>query len=228
MGNKIKEFFITAWNHQVGSSIIATIIVGLLSFLFTIIYSHYTDNSLKESLINIGSAPIQLWIIILFFFIYMIASYIFNLLVGEKFVYDDETLELDRELFIKITKELLRQDFEVYFLRTSNLAGFSFNPDLIDGLHHYHGKINNSDFEFLNPLLQEIHIELAEYIEVFLETIGKNTFPTGMHWQTVPPEWETDDPERFEKTVNTLHKQKINVCVKYDELVRNGRRLLKV
>ncbi len=54
-----------------------------------------------------------------------------------------------------------------------------------------------------------------------------NTFPTNNGRQTVPPEWEIEQPERFWEVVNEIHANKHRICTKYDELIRTGRRLLK-
>ncbi len=144
------------------------------------------------------------------------------------FQYDDETIKLDRQLFEKIRTELLPQTGAIYFLRHNNFAGFSFDADRIEDLDNFEQECTKSDFEFLNPELEKIKMSLFNSVGDFTGQIAVQTFPTNNGRQTVPPEWELEQPERFREVVSDLHKTKLQICDKYDELIRLGRRVLKI
>lgn len=144
------------------------------------------------------------------------------------FKYDDETIKLDRQVFEKIRTGLLPQTGAIYFLRHNNFAGFSFKTESIDDLDNFEHECKKSDFEFLNPDLEKIKLELLSSVAHFTRQIGLQTFSTTNGRQTVPPEWEVEQSERFWKVVNDLHNTKFQICDKYDELIKLGRRVLKI
>ena len=114
-------------------------------------------------------------------------------------------------------------------MRTNNFAGFAFNLSSLDELDDfYHTHINDPSFEFLNPKLEEMRVNLMKEIDAFEGLIAENTFPGGRSGlQTVPPEWETKCPQRFWNVVNQIHCTAKSICADYDMIVKYGKRVIK-
>lgn len=137
-----------------------------------------------------------------------------------------EFLTLDKELFSRI-QNILPKDGSIYFLRHNNFAGFSFLLDKLDDLYNFEHECVDPNFEFLDPELEAIRGKLQKNIDAFTNEIGTSTFPTQMPGRnTVPQEWEREQPERFDNVVNKLHNLSANICDNYDKLVKTARRRL--
>lgn len=135
-----------------------------------------------------------------------------------------EFIALDKELFNKILN-ILPKDGSILFLRNNNFAGFSFPRESLNDLHSFEHECTHPDFEFLDPELEALRGELQKNIDAFTSEIGLSTFPANISGRnTVPPEWEETQPERFDKVVNKLHELSSNICKNYDDLVKTARR----
>lgn len=216
------------WKDQVGSKIIAAILIGIGSIILTSINSILQNIEFKTAFRNFWTFKIELWIVIICALVLLITLQLIKTFKSKAFSYDEETLKLDRKLFDKIRNELLPQNKTIYFLRHNNFAGFSFDLDKLDDLYNIEHENINSDFEFLNPQLEEIKKLLLQHISHFTTTIACQTFPTSTGRQSVPEDWELDQPERFDRVVKDLHKSGHEICDKYDELIKIGRRVLKI
>ena len=216
MKERLKKF----WKDPVGSKLIAVTLIALGTSLVIYIKALIQNEEFINSLKLFWNYKISLWIV---FGIIILVLLVNNWIVNrnkqkkENFEYDEETLELDRNLFNKIRNELLPQNGAIGFLRENNFAGFSFNTDSIDDVYKIGYENNNSDFEFLNPELETIKEDLVKYIAHFTSLIATQTFPTNSGRQTVPPEWEIEQSERFLKVVDEIHQTTTNICNKYDE-----------
>lgn len=140
-----------------------------------------------------------------------------------------EHIALDRTTYLRI-KRLLPPKGGVAFVRQNNFAGFSFPLSALKDLQeYYYDNADDPSFEFLDPILESLRVELFSSTDRFLDLIGTNTFPTHLSGRnTVPPEWEEENPDRFWKVVNDLHRTAKSFCAAYDELVKQGRRKLAV
>ncbi|MFN7429497.1 MAG: hypothetical protein ACK54T_07020 [bacterium] len=141
---------------------------------------------------------------------------------------------VDRKAF---DKDLFRQFLAVLpssgsieFIRVNNFAGFSFDRRQLERLEDFVHTWNNAEHEFLDPDLEATRKELMTETGRFLHEIAINTFPMpkDAHRSSVPEEWETDQPKRFEKVVDTIHTLAAKVVATHTELVRLGRERLKV
>ncbi|MGJ1526554.1 hypothetical protein ACR79H_12905 [Sphingobacterium spiritivorum] len=217
------------WTDPVWSKVISAGIIALIVLIWSFVSAKVNDINFWTAWKNFWAFEIRLWwltvgIVLVLLFIWTKKYYSQTV----SFLYDDETLKLDRLIFEKIRNELLPQTGAIYFLRHNNFAGFSFDNKEIDELDKFEDECRKSDFEFLNPSLEKIRIELFNSIDHFTTQIAGETFPTHNGRQTVPPEWEDEQPERFWSVVDELHKTKFDICSKYDELIKSGRRILKI
>lgn len=216
------------WADPVWSKVISAIIIAIGAVIWTLISAKINDIDFQTAWINFWTFNIQLWWLTIGIIILLLLLWLRQIFKKSSFQYDDETIKLDRQIFEKIRTELLPQTGAISFLRHNNFAGFSFNTNSIEDLDNFEYECKKSDFEFINPDLEKIKIELLNSVDHFTGKIAIQTFPTNNGRQTVPPEWELEQPERFWEVVNDLHKTKFQICDKYDELIKLGRRVLKI
>lgn len=132
--------------------------------------------------------------------------------------------ESDRGLFNELLQVLSSQGV-IEFLRTNNMAGFSFRDENLDPLRKFYYEWNVADKEFLNPQLEQLRKELHIKTDKYLEIIANETWTLGsrMHLRSVPQEWEYEQPERFERVVGALHKLAGEIVDVHQQLVRTAR-----
>lgn len=136
--------------------------------------------------------------------------------------------ETDKIIFTKLVSTL-PWNGSLSFISKNNFAGFSFRTDSLNQLTHFQYLIDNPAFEFLDSDLESSKAGLLSNINKFMNLIGKNTFPThNMGFNHVPPEWETDSPDHFDRVVNEIHDAAQNVCSSYQDLIRLGRQKLGI
>ena len=216
------------WVDPVLSKVISAIILAIGTVIWTLILAKINNVDFQTAWTNFWTFNIQLWWLTIGVIILLLLLWFRQIFKKSSFQYDDETIKLDRHIFEKIRTELLPQTGSIYFLRHNNFAGFSFNTDSIEDLGNFEYECKKSDFEFLNPDLEKIRIELLNSVDHFTGQIAIETFPTNNGRQIVPPEWELEQPERFREVVTDLQKTTFQICDKYDELIKLGRRVLKI
>jgi hypothetical protein len=139
-----------------------------------------------------------------------------------------EIVETDKEIYQTLVR-LLPWDGSIGFVRTNNFAGFSFNLDRLDDLHQFEYRCTNPTFEFIDPDLEALRASLLEHIDEFTRTICTETFSTHtVGWNSVPDEWEEQQPQRFHEVVKKLHGEAKKVVNSYDALVRTATRKLGI
>jgi hypothetical protein len=134
----------------------------------------------------------------------------------------------------KIDKALLKQFLEVLpsngsirFIDENNMAGFSFELKALDDLDKFRYEWNDAEHEFLDTKLEVLKKELHELVCQYLKIIAIETFPTSSRgYNTVPPEWKIEQPDRFFEVVNKLHSLAGEIVSKHQELIRIGRKIL--
>lgn len=136
---------------------------------------------------------------------------------------DGRFVEQDRRLRGRL-KEVLPTD-AVRSLATWDYAG-SFREDLVDDLRRFSHTFNDPALEFMDSELEQLRAQLMQRARSFLAELARNTWSHEVHddVRSVPPEWEYNQPERFEKVVGTLNELSAEIGRTYAELIRIGRR----
>ena len=215
------------WHDPVGASVIASVIVILLTPLCAAIWAWLGEDSFWSTLRKSANVDVKLWVVFVIALVYFIIKGLVAKYGG--FRYDSHSYENDKAVYDTILKEL-SFDGIIQFLRTNNFAGFSFRLSSLGELDDfYHTYPSDPAFEFLNPKLEQLKVKLMKDIDEFEGLIAVNTFP-GIRedLQTVPPEWETQCPERFWDAVNKIHNAARNICSDYDMIVKTGKRVIKM
>jgi hypothetical protein len=226
----IKEKFMKLWKDQVWSKVIAFLIIGFLSVLYSFVYSLISFKKFRTSLSEFWAVDFPLWaicLIALIFLLFILLSKYFNKNKEIPYKYDADTLKLDKELFDEIRNNLLPQS-EIIWLSTHNFAGYSFDMSHFEPYQKILVQSQKADFEFLNPNLEINKNELISMIKDFNLFVTPNVFNAGNMRLTVPSEWELDSPERFNIAVNGIHTRTQQLSNKYTEFIKKGRRILKV
>jgi hypothetical protein len=138
-----------------------------------------------------------------------------------------EYKEMDKKVYIEI-KKLLFDSGSMKFIKENNFAGFSFDTRKLRPLDEFEDRCKNPEFEFLDVDLEGLRLKLLENIQLLSELIVTNTWPVKGNSQrnTVPPEWEYKQPERFKKVIGEIHNLCSEIWDTYCELVKLGRRKL--
>lgn len=222
----MKKIFKKVWNDPVRSSFIATGFFALLSLIYSFIIPFTKNIDFQSAFLSFWTSKIQLWIILLFLIGLLFIIKIIK--TNKQYVYKAGEVELDKILYLKIREEILPQNQTIDFLRHNNFAGFSFDRKILIDTDNFEREKDNPNFHFFHPKLEIIKNELMGYIGQLNCLVATQTFPTPQGRQSVPSEWESEQPERFNKAVDDIHSINDRICSKYDELIINGRDILKV
>lgn len=223
----IRGFFKKIWNDPVWSSVLSGFFVLLLTPFCARLYSWIGGNDFRRTLENIVNYEVKLWIVA----VLVLAYFIIRGFITKfgSFRYDDHSYKNDKAIYDTIIREL-SFDGIISFLRTNNFAGFSFRLSSLEELDNFYNTYpNDPSFEFLNPRMEELKVNLIEDINEFENLIALNTFPCHQsERQTVPPEWEVSCPDHFFEVVDKIHNAARNICSDYDSIVRIGKRVIKL
>lgn len=140
----------------------------------------------------------------------------------------EEAIATDIQVYRLLVK-VLPWNGSMSFISTNNFAGFSFSLSDLDQLNDYERLCKNPTFEFIDPDLESLRSELLSHIDKFTMTIATQTFPTNNSGRnSVPEEWEFEQPDRFREVVQVLHDTAHNAVETYSSLVRTGTRKLGI
>ncbi len=244
----MKNKLIQIWKDPVLSKVISTGIIAFLIFLYNLIISKINKESFKETFKSFWENKFELWKIASIALIALILFLIFkpkrrkkeiinsfegvNIetigLPDTREIYDEQSRELDSKLFNEIRNELLPTEQEIAWLREQNFS-YGFNRDVAFRFFDFDIKISdNPNYEFLNPELEKLKKRLVKSIQIFNRNLSELTFPDGNLMQSVPREWRASNPQRLQNSINILNASKVTVIKNYDDLIRNGRKILKI
>jgi hypothetical protein len=134
-------------------------------------------------------------------------------------------IDTDRQTLAGLV-DLMAGTGSIDFLRTNNFAGWSFEWSRLDGIQQSLAR-NGPEHEFLDADLEQLRAAFQAACHAFMKYAAVNTFVVGNAGrQGIPEEWETQQPERFRKTVEEIHEAADKVCSSYDELIRAARKRL--
>lgn len=133
--------------------------------------------------------------------------------------------QLDRDLYAAF-EAALPYEGSIRFVDQQNMAGFAFNPELLDDLHRFHNDWIDAAHEFIDPALEAKRRHLYSIAGAYLSLVATNTWPTGTGLQSVPPEWEETDPTHFYQLVANLHTLAGGIVEAHQQLTRAARRRL--
>jgi hypothetical protein len=139
-----------------------------------------------------------------------------------------EHVAVDKEVF-RAFQELVPYYPALDYLKGRNFAGFSFERSPLDAIFRYAYYADRVEYEFLDPELEAARGEFVDAARRFARLISENTWPTHLTGcSTVPPEWEREQPDRFDRAVTDIHESANAIERAYAQIVRLARRRLGV
>ena len=132
----------------------------------------------------------------------------------------------DIKLFNKLIG-LLPSATLIEFLKNKDF-GAAFQNDYLDPLRDFNIYWDNAEHEFMNGKLEKKRKELLLEIDEFLDYLAHNTWPLRNGIQSIPAEWEEDQPERWERTKNELNRLSDRIVIIHQDLVRLAKKELHV
>jgi hypothetical protein len=132
--------------------------------------------------------------------------------------------EADCQLFQSFL-EILPSGGSITFIRNHPMEG-AFALNSLNDLYRFADEWSNPEHEFHDKTLEKKRKELLKHVSQYLSFAARNTFPTDTGLQTVPPEWEIDQPERFDQLVRELHSRADEIFELHQGFVRTARKRL--
>lgn len=132
--------------------------------------------------------------------------------------------ESDKILYLKI-KEIFSKNNCIEFVQINNFAGFSFDTRIFSPFHEFEHKCEYTlDFSFIDSELEQQKLKLFLSIQKFTSIIASETFPAQtMYYNSVPSEWEYEQPDRFNRVVNNIHNTAKSIINNYKIFLQIGR-----
>jgi uncharacterized protein with PQ loop repeat len=223
------EKFSRIWKDPVWSKVIAAFLLAVFTLLYNLAKSYYDNTDFVTEFHQLWQTKISLWIFVLFSILIYITSYnVYRAKPKPKFVYDSETIELDRKLFNKIRTELItRETLDDLFNHT--FSNHSFERAKFDFIHHTITASENPEFEFLNPELEDAKNKLIDAIKKLQVASFGTIYSAPTHneigYLGIPREW---DQKRFYEAVDKIDPEETNVFQRAESLIKLGRRILKI
>lgn len=224
----MRNRFINIWKDPVWSKVIAAFILGILSLIYNVIQAYYNDTNFIFQFKKMWLIKINLWLALLMVLVFFSLFNYLNKKKITKFVYDNETIELDKKLFNRIKNELLTAE-TLDNLYNHLFSTHTFEKEKFDFIYATIKANENPEFEFLNPDLEKSKEELINAIKKFRSsTIGtiysaptKNDF----NFLGIPREW---DEKKFYSAMDKIELEETNLFSKTEEFIKKGRRILKI
>lgn len=212
------------FSNPIGNVFWSALLSQILTAIGAAIKASIEEETFFDSFKSIINFSIPIWILLLVVFV---LSIIVIFLRGKKNKYDEESLKIDKELFSLIRDEILPQEGSIRAVRDFDSAVFYKNKDLKD-LRTFEYKIPNSDFVFIHPLLEELKLALHEKINDFYNNLGAYTVLKERDIYIVLPEVKRCEYARYKEIVRIIDHSADQVIDAYDNLIREGRRILKI
>lgn len=142
--------------------------------------------------------------------------------------FDVNYLKLDKLTFNRL-QELL--DSKMFFLNIKRNVFVSgpFSDDICEIIWKYLLECELPDFEFIDVDLEGLRSRLRDELNQLSHLIQKHTFDastTNKSRQSIPVEWQYDQPQRLEEAVNDFDRLVPKITQSYEDLIRLGRRKL--
>jgi len=141
-------------------------------------------------------------------------------------VAEPHPINSDNALYEKFIKTLPSAGV-IAFIEQTNFGG-AFNTTRLDPLRYFTVDWDNAEHVFATAKLERKRKELLQASNDFLASIALNTWHVHDNIQSVPAEWDEDQPERFERVVSELNGLAKKVVVAHQELVALARKRLRV
>ena len=217
------------WKDPVWSKVISAFLIAVITLLYNFIVSYYNNSDFISEFLRLWQTKFSLWVLAITGLLFYILSYYLHRPTSKnKFVYDEETIALDRKLFNYIRNEIITNE-TLEDLNSHTFSNHSFEREKFNFIHNILAVSKQPDFEFLNPELEKAKIELVNAIKMFQSSTLGTIFSTPSHndigFLGIPREW---DEKKFYAAMDKIEPEETNVFRKAESLIKLGRRTLKI
>ena len=140
--------------------------------------------------------------------------------------YTPGSAEIDKAIYVAIVKLLPYP--KVMSLIESHNFGASFHSSIFSTLDEFVVRNDDPSMEFLDADLEGLRVKLVKEIHEFAHYLAHQTWRTDKEWQSVPPEWQHEQPKRYDEVIDRINELSKKASESYRALVREARRRLGV
>jgi HNH endonuclease len=140
--------------------------------------------------------------------------------------YTAASAEMDRQIYVDIVK-LLPYPTVMNLIETHDFGG-SFQSRIFGLLDEFLRRSEDPNMEFLDSDLEGTRVTLVNNIHEFVHYLAHHTWRTDKEWQSVPPEWQHEQPKRYDQVVDRINELSLKASASYRMLVREARQRLGV
>lgn len=134
--------------------------------------------------------------------------------------------EVDKKILRNLL-EIMPSNGSIRFVRENSFAD-SFDWERLKDIEVFFYDRDGPEHEFLDSELEAARRKLHKECDALLDMLSMNTWRTEKGFQSVPDEWEWENPKRLKETLDMFKTARKAVCSTYDELVRLARKKLAV
>ena len=138
-----------------------------------------------------------------------------------------KTDSTDKKLFHELLNTLPYEG-SIAYVDSHDMASVPFDLAEHDDLRNFYNHWDNASHEFLDRKIEMRRKYLYDLIEQYIMALESNTVPVEDGKYTVPPEWETEHAERYRTVINNFHNLAGQIVNAHQELVRFGRKKLRI
>ena len=133
----------------------------------------------------------------------------------------------DRALLHKFL-DVLPYEGSISFVDCTDMSGIHFDPEKHNDLRNFYYHWDDASHEFIDKNIEKRRKVLWDLIEKYIMALGTNTVSTDDGLQTVPPEWKTEQPERFKEVVDDFHNLAGQIVIAHQEMIRYAKKKLRI
>lgn len=126
--------------------------------------------------------------------------------------------ERDRKLLKRFHK-VLPFSGGIKFLAENSVAGLSFDPSELSDIFRFWHDWSDAAHQFSHPILERARRILHILVGQYQGYLAMWTSPTHNGRQTVPQEWEEEEPTKFRRVVDELHRMAGEIVHFHQEFV---------
>lgn len=143
---------------------------------------------------------------------------------------DPMYLEPDRRLFREFISRLDPDCRIVSVLGHPNIGYGAIRFDIFHEIDDVLAWAERPDTEFLDSDLEQLRSTFVSLMKAYVTYLGTNTFRLqhDLNLTQVPDEWETDQPERYQRIQTQLSDYQEEFTERYSDLIRTARRKLAI
>jgi hypothetical protein len=134
--------------------------------------------------------------------------------------------EVDKKI-LRDLLEIMPSNGSISFVRDFNFAD-SFDRKQLKDIEFFLNRRDGPEHEFLDSELEMARKRFHKKCDALMEVLSLNTWRTEQGFQSVPDEWEWENPKRLAETLRMFKTARKAVCSTYDGLVRLARKKLAV